>query len=126
LLLLASCTGPLGSTPAGTLDASGGGNGDAGGTWTSHFSVRSAPWRFAFSFDCRHAAGWSFDVTLERMYPKAYYQPVPLDLGWSQGQGPAGATVDQTIRQPGEFWFIVRASSGCSWRVRAPYPVGAG
>jgi hypothetical protein len=112
--------GPFSSAPAPVLIASGSGNGDAGGTWTSHFMVPSEPWKFSFTLDCSRIRTWSFDVTLEKMYPKDYFQAIPMSLGWNNGQGRASTTVSPRITYTGEFWFIVRASSGCRWAIRAP------
>jgi hypothetical protein len=115
----AGCS-PFGAAPARSLATAGTGNGDAGGTWTPHFRVVAQPWRFSFAIDCRHARHFSFDVTLEQMHQNDYYDAVPLSLGWSAGHGPASATATPRIARSGEFWFIIRASSGCRWRVRAP------
>jgi hypothetical protein len=122
VMLAVSCTacGPFGSSVGSSLTVSGTGNGDAGGTWTRHFRVTRAPWRFSFRVDCRRAHDWDFDVTLEQMHQDDYFDAVPLDLGWSSGQGPATTVAVRRISAPGEFWFIVRAGKGCSWSVRAP------
>jgi hypothetical protein len=120
LVLIAGC-GPFASSPGHSIDSSGSGPGTASGTWTDHFLVSRAPWQFIFHVDCAQAArGWNVDLTLEKMYPRSYYQPVPIDVGWSQGSGPVRATVSRRITGTGEFWFIVRTDDGCTWRLRAP------
>jgi hypothetical protein len=121
LAMLSTCVGcvPIASPSRHQLCVSGAGNGDAGGTWTDHFSVPRQPWKFTVHIDCSHAGSWGFDVTLEQMHPRGYFDAVPIGLGWSAGQGPASATAVKTIHRTGEFWFIVRAARGCTWSVRS-------
>jgi hypothetical protein len=54
------------------------------------------------------------------MHQDNYFDAVPLDLGWSSGHGPSSTSTTRTISGAGEFWFIIRAGSGCSWSLRAP------
>jgi hypothetical protein len=120
LIVLAGC-GLSGASPSPSLAVSGTGSGDASGTWTSHFTVDRGTWRFAFHLDCSRAHTWSFDVTLEKMHSDNYFDAVPLDLGWSAAPGKPGTiALTRSVRGSGEFWYIVRASRGCEWRLAAP------
>lgn len=61
---------------------------------------------------------WGFDVTLEQMHDRGYFDAVPINLGWSSGQGPASSTTSRSTQRAGEFWFIVRSATGCTWKIR--------
>jgi hypothetical protein len=121
LAVLLSACGPFSSSLSHRIDISGSGSGTASGTWTDHFIASRAPWSLLFRIDCSGASShWNVDLTLEKMYQNDYYQPVPIHVGWSQRTGPIRASVTRRVAVSGEFWFIVYADSGCTWRIMVP------
>ena len=120
-ILLTGCR-PFTPDTTAHLDLSGSGPGNVGGTWTDHITIPHSPWRFQFTIDCRDAGhGWEYDLTLEQMYSNNYFDAVPLTIGTGQRDGsPPRQVYLQRLARSGEFFFIVRSSAGCHWRIVAP------